>query len=159
MLSYLRRQLSRTIWSRPAIPSSEWRYRNLKRVLLPFVDFAFIVAGVSGALNEVPSLSEFYSDYFVDAMCWAFAVAGLVSFAGVIYPCLWRLEIAAKSLLLGALLSYEMAIFILAAWNGFGGSRVYIFALVLVPVALVTWRLTLLGAEWAERRRTGRPCP
>lgn len=143
---------SRTIWADNAIPPEEWKYRNLKRVALPFIDVAFMVVGIGGALNEVPALSEFYPDWLVDIFCFCFATFAFAALVGVIFPHQWRVEITAKVFIFGALIGFAGALIMIIIDAGGGGSRVYILGGLGIPLSVVVWRLSILAAEWSDRR-------
>jgi hypothetical protein len=156
MRDFLHALRSRTIWADHAIPPEEWKYRNLKRIALPVIDVAFITVGVGGAANQVPALSEFYPDVMVDFFCWLFASFALLALFGVAFPHQWRVEIAAKLLILGALLGFAAALIMIIVEAGGGGSRVYILGGLAIPLTVVVWRLSILGSEWADRSRAKR---
>jgi hypothetical protein len=143
-----------SIWAHNAIPLDEWKYRNLKRVLFPVVDFVFLLSGVSAGYYGVPAISEFFPRYIVDSGATLLLVSGFISFLGVAFPRMWPFEIIARSIILGLLVGYFVALFLLTQAGE--GNRGFILGLSIIPIALTVWRLSLLGSEWQTRRSIAR---
>jgi hypothetical protein len=146
----LKRLFAASIWARGAVPPEEWKYRNLKRITLPFIDFMFILGGVSAARYGVPAISEFFDDSVVDMFSFALSFIAILCLLGVSFPKLWGLEALAKSALVGLMGGYVVALFMLTAVGE--GNRGFVFTVAVVAMALPVWRLSLLGAEWQARR-------
>ena len=146
----MRRILSASIWSPTAIPAEEWKYRNLKRVMFPTIDFLFILGGLSAARFGIPAISEFFPDPVVDAFSYVLSAVGLACLIGVSFPRLWGLEMVSKILLLTQVVGYVTALFLLTAAGE--GNRGFVLIIAAVAVCPVLWRLTLLASEWSERR-------
>lgn len=141
-----------SIWAAGAIPPEEWKYRNLKRVTLPFIDFMFILGGISAARYGVPAISEFFADFVVDLFSYTLSLVAFLCLLGVSFPRLWGLEAIAKSALVGLMGGYVVSLFLLTAAGE--GNRGFVLIVAVVTLALPLWRLSLLGAEWQERRLT-----
>jgi Na+/proline symporter len=146
----LKRLLSASIWGRGAIPVEEWKYRNLKRIALPVLDGLFILGGISAARYGVPAISEFFDDVAVDLFSYGLSLVAFGCLLGVIFPRLWWLEAIAKSALLGLLTGYVVSLFLLTAVGE--GNRGFVLIIAMCSMVLPVWRLTLLAAEWQERR-------
>jgi Na+/proline symporter len=150
----LKRLLSASIWGRGAIPPEEWKYRNLKRVALPILDALFIFGGLSAARYGVPAISEFFDDVAVDLFSYGLSVVAFGCLLGVCFPRLWWLEALAKSALLGLLTGYVVSLFLLTAVGE--GNRGFVLIIAMCSMVFPIWRLTLLTAEWQDRRTQGR---
>lgn len=146
----MHRILSATIWAPNAIPANEWKYRNLKRVMFPVIDFLFILGGFSAARFGIPAISEFFPDPVVDAFSYVLSAVGLACLVGVSFPRLWGLEMVSKILLLAQVAGYVTALFLLTAAGE--GNRGFVLIIAAVAVCPILWRLTLLASKWSERR-------
>lgn len=147
-----KRLFAASIWAHSAVPPEEWKYRNLKRITLPFIDFMFILGGISAARYGVPAISEFFDDMVVDAFSYSLSFVAFLCLLGVSFPRLWGLEAIAKSALIGLMGGYVVSLFLLTAVGE--GNRGFVLIVATVALALPVWRLSLLGAEWQERRLT-----
>lgn len=150
----MRRIYNASIWAHDAIPTSEWKYRNLKRVMFPAIDFLFILGGLSAAKYGVPAISEFFPDMFVDLFAYTLSVVAFTCLIGVLFPRLWPLEVGGKSALLGLMVGYFVALFMLTAAGE--GNRGFVLLVAAVALCPIVWRLSLLGSEWQERRLLAR---
>lgn len=139
-----------TIWAPGAVPASEWKYRNLKRVALPVLDVVFIVAGISAAHYGVPAISEFFPAHVTIFYSYTLSGAAFACLIGVSFPQFWPLEIIAKSVLIGLLLGYITALFILTRAGE--GNRGYVLTIAIASIVLPWWRISILGTEWSDRR-------
>lgn len=139
-----------SIWAHDAIPADEWKFRNMKRVMFPVIDFIFALSGVSAAYYGVPAISEFFPRYIVDSFSTLLLVAGLIAFLGVAFPSLWPFEMAAASIILGLMVGYFISLFILTSVGQ--GNRGFVLGIAAIAITLVTFRLSLLGTEWQDRR-------
>lgn len=138
-----------SIWHEDAIPTGEWKYRSLKRVFLPVLDALMIAGGVYVVVVGVPSLDHIFSHLLVDVLGGVLAGVATVCAVGAIFPRFYAVEIAGKVVLVGILGAYAAALGILAL----SGEKTGFTALVTaVAILLPMFRLTLLGAEIAERR-------
>lgn len=139
-----------SIWAPGAIPATEWKYRNLKRVALPILDVVFFLAGLSAAHYGVPAISEFFPVPVRVFYSYLLSVAALACLIGVAFPRLWPIELAAKSVLIGLLLGYIASLFILTRAGE--GNRGYVLTIAIASVVLPWWRVSMLGTEWSDRR-------
>lgn len=150
MRNPLRRLFAASIWAPEAITVDEWKYRNLKRVLLPAIDLFFIFGGFSAVRFGIPAISEFFPDPVVDAFSFTLSLVAFACLVGVSFPRLWAVEIVAKILLLVQLVTYVTSLFLLTAVGE--GNRGFVLFVSAVAAAVILWRITLLAAEWQERR-------
>lgn len=148
----MRRIYAASIWAHDAIPASEWKYRNLKRIMFPVIDFLFILGGFSAARYGVPAISEFFPDPVVDAFSYALSFVALACFVGVLFPQLWQIEIAGKIALLTLMTGYFVSLLLLTAAGE--GNRGFVLLVAAVALCPIVWRLSLLGSEWQTRRLT-----
>lgn len=138
-----------TIWSKTAIPVDEWKYRNLKRVLLPTVDIFFAIGGFLGASHGIPAVDQVYGPTVSMIGGYAFTVVALVCFIGVAFPRLWLLEVYGKCALLGMIVGY-MGVLVAGAFITHTSSA-YVLSLAGVCLAFVIWRLSILVDEARAR--------
>jgi len=146
MLATLR---SKSIWAKGAIPLIEYKYRNLKRIVLPVIDLIFAGGGIMGAIHGIPALDQIFSREVSEIGGYTFAFVALVCFVGVSFPRLWLLEIFGKSALLGMIGGYIAALI-------FGAfvtktSAAYVLSLAIPSGIFIYWRLTLLSEEARDR--------
>lgn len=108
-MSALGRLWRATIWSRGALPESEWKYRNLKRVWIPVYDLIAIGAGIMAVVHGSRLLDRLYGDA-TDAIGLVFSAVALVCLVGVAFPRLWAVEVVGKVILVGMVIAYMSAI-------------------------------------------------
>lgn len=149
----MRRLFGATIWHPDAIPPDEWKFRWLKRVLLPVYDLVAIGAGIWAALLGSPVLHALFDEPVIDVLGYMLTAVATVCLLGVVFPRLWRWEIAGKVMLVGLLLAYAGAV-VLFRTNPDPSSGFVAFIIVLA-LPLPIFRLTLLGEEIKERREDG----
>lgn len=139
-----------SIWAPNAIPISEWKYRNLKRVLFPIVDVFFILSGISAAYYGVPAISEFFPREVVDTFASLLSLSAIVALLGTIFPRLWGMQMVASSIILGLMVVYVTSLFILTRIGE--GNRGFVLGISAVATAPIFWRISLLSNEWQERK-------
>ena len=100
----------KTIWSPGAIPTDEWKYRNLKRVWLPAYDVVAILAGVVATVQGSPLLNRLFSELLVNMFGTGMAVIAMICLLGVIFPALWAVELVGKAILVGIVSAYATTI-------------------------------------------------
>lgn len=145
---------AKSIWAHDAIPPAEWKYRNLKRVMFPVIDFLFILGGFSAARYGVPAISEFFPDLVVDLFSYALSLVAAVCFIGVLFPRLWPMEIAGKVTLLTLMTGYFVSLLLLTAAGE--GNRGFVLIVAAIALCPIVWRLSLLATEWQTRRLLAR---
>ena len=145
----LARVFAASIWHPDAIPSDEWKYRNLKRVWLPVYDLIAILAGITAAVQGSPLLNSLFTEQLVGSLGVAFAVIAGVCLAGVAFPRLWAAEIVGRVILVGFVAAYATMVLIFPATLTPNHFLVLILAFSL-PLPL--FHLSLLGEERKERR-------
>jgi len=138
--------LKHTVWASDAIPLDEWKYRNLRRVVLPFMDALLILGAISAAGLGVPALNEFFPSVATPIFAYSLLLASITSIVGVIFPKQWRLEISGKVAILGLMVGYLCSLVILVLDGD--GNRAFIFFIAMVTIVIVIWRLSILGSEW-----------
>lgn len=148
-MNLMRKLFEMSIWAPHAIPADEWKFRNQKRVMFPVIDILFILSGISAAYYGVPAISEFFPRYVVDSGATLLSFSGLVAFLGVAFPRLWPFEIVAKSTMLGLMVGYVVALFILTSVGE--GNRGFVLGVAMISLCPIVWRLSLLGTEWQDR--------
>jgi hypothetical protein len=148
----LRRLARASIWGRTSVSAEDARLAGLLRYGLPGLDILLIMFGLFGFDGSIPALRDtFSSDY---ASWWGFilAVAAAVCFVGVAFPaCLWRIEFAGKAVLIGLLVVYALAVFLIGGTQGDTGRAAVGWALLALCV-LPVWRLFDIPRE---RKRHG----
>lgn len=146
----MRRLWRHTIWHTDAIPPEEWKWRKLKRVWLPLYDLIAIGAGVWASLFGSPVLHVLFHKTVIDTAGIVLAVVATICLLGVVFPRLWRWEIAGKVTLVSLLGSYAVAVMLFRTNpDPSAGFVVFILAL---SLPLPIFRLDLLGEEIKERR-------
>lgn len=149
MRQLLAKFIARTIWAPDAIPLSEFKYRNLKRVVLPLIDVVWMIGGILGSNHGIPTLDKIYGPEVSGIGGVAFAVIAFVCLLGISFPSLWRLEIFGKSTLLGMVTGYIGALVFTAFVTQ--TSAAYVISLAAVSIIIIIWRLTLLAQEARDR--------
>lgn len=146
----LRRIGRSSIWHPDAISPDEWKFRNLKRVWLPFYDLVAFGAGIWAAMFGSPLLRSLFDDPVIDVMGFGLAFVALVCFLGVAFPRLWKVEIVGKVVLMSLLGTYAFTVAVFRT-NPDPSAGFVAFVLVLA-LPLPLFRLLLLGEEIKERR-------
>lgn len=150
--SLLHRVWSASVWSPFGVSENDWRYRNLYRVVLPLTDLFFAYFGIVGWAKGVVSVQNAAGHGYATWWAAAIAVAALVALVGVAFPRLWWLELIAKVVLVGQVLSY-VVIYVARIITDFSASASA--GLVLILILLPAWRVGDLGLEWWKHRRGG----
>ena len=141
--------MMKTIWSPGAIPTDEWKYRNLKRVWLPTYDVVAILAGVVATVQGSPLLNRLFSELLVNMFGTGMAVIAMVCLLGVIFPALWAVELVGKAVLVGMVSAYAATILLFAS-NPQPNDFIVLMLAFSLPLPL--FRISLLGEEIKERR-------
>ncbi len=138
-----------SIWAHGAIPLTEYKYRNLKRVVLPVVDVLFALGGVLGATHGIPTLDQVFQHSVAEVGGFAFAVVAFLCLLGVSFPRFWLLEVWGKSALFGMMIAYVGSL----VYSSFitHTSAAYVLSLAGACIALVLWRLSILVQEARDR--------
>lgn len=137
------------MWAPDALAIDEWRWRGIRRVLLPIYDLAMMIGGVIGAYAGIPAIEKFFPETVTDIGSAALAGAGFACFIGVAIPRAWLIEAIGKLVILALLAAYGIAIFILAGDGDLTRGFVLIiaFCAMLVPAG----RLAMITGEIQER--------
>lgn len=138
-----------SIWDRDAIPAGEWKYRHIKRLWLPLYDVGVLCAAIAGVVFGVPAIEEFYTTALLHSVAAFVMLAAVACLAGVAFPALWRLEVVAKSCILGVLLIYAIALLVLTADGDPNRGFVAIIALLAMGPPLI--RMSILREERLAR--------
>lgn len=153
MKSALRRLRSYTIWDKGAIPESESKYRNLKRIYLPGYDLIVVFIGIMGALFGSDLLNRIFHPELVDILSITFATVGAVCFMGIAFPRLWAIEMASKIILLGMIAGYIASIIIYGTRLGETNlPNLFVIGMIALGLPVVLFRLELLGLEYRQRK-------
>lgn len=142
--------LRHTIWDEDAIPVEEYKYRNLKRIVLPVLDALLMAAGVFGSIYGIPSIDMIYPPWVADIGGLGCALIAFGCLIGVAIPRASLVEIISKSALLGVMTTYVIAL-TLGAFHG-RPQVSYLIPIIVGLMGLFVWRLSLLGVEARERR-------
>jgi hypothetical protein len=145
------RLLARSIWAHDAIPLSEWKYRNLKRVWLPLYDVLAIAAGLSALAYGSRLLNRVLGTHAVDAVGAGFAVVAFVCLIGSAFPRLWLVAIIGKLVLVGIIVAYMAAIIIFPSVPD-EAPNWFIVVMLAFGLPLACFQLNMLGEEWKDRR-------
>lgn len=139
-----------TVWDPDAIPSEEFKYRNLKRMWLPVFDAVVMLMGYLAFLHGSPILNRMFPGWLVDVSGIALLTASAVALVGVVTPRLYMMEIAAKVIMLSLLGTYSVII-----WTSFFQGEVqsgFVAAELMLPILFPLFRLQILGEEIKQRR-------
>jgi hypothetical protein len=112
------------------------------RVWLPLYDGLAILAGLIAFYIGSPLMNRLFPSWVVDWTAIVFAVAGVITFFGVVIPRLWRVEIGGKVLMSFLMTTYAMLVLTFPSRDGQTN------AFVTVILIMATWgiypRLTKL---------------
>jgi hypothetical protein len=143
------RALRNTIWAHDAIPASEWVFRNIKRVWLPIYDVIIIGSSIAGVVYGVPVIETIFPEGVATGGSIALGFSALVAGVGLAFPALPTLEAWAKSCLLGLIVGYAGALFLLAADGD--PNRALIAGIALCSTIPAIIRLDILKNERQKR--------
>lgn len=141
-----------SVWGPLGVAPDDWRYRNLYRVVLPLTDLFFAYFGIVGWAKGVGSVRDAAGGGYATWWAAAIAVAAIAALIGVAFPRLWWLELIAKIVLVGQVLSY-VVLYVVRIITDFSASASA--GLVLILILLPAWRIGDLGLEWWKHRRGG----
>lgn len=147
----MRQLLAHSIWARDAIPLTEWKYRNLKRVWLPLYDVLAVWAGINALAYGSRLLNRVLGTHAVDAVGAGFAVVAFVCLLGIAFPRLWLVEIIGKLVMVGMIIAYMAAIILYPSMPA-EAPNWFIVAMLAFGLPLACFRLSMLGEEWKDRR-------
>lgn len=150
-MSFFQRLYRASIWHPDAIPVLELKYAAMKRRLLPAVDLVCIYMGVWGSVFGLPSVDMTYGGVISRVAGAAFAVFSFAALVGIAFVRLYALEIIAKALMIGCLLTYGMAVVLTTSEVG-EASRMYVLGLITIAILLVLFRLSILRHERSVRK-------
>lgn len=154
-MPFLARIASASIWAPGALDHEPKKFRSLWRVWLPLYDILAVVAGILAALFGSQILFHVFGYVLVPILGVAFAAASFVAFLGVAFPRLWRVEVAAKCVMIGMVVGYVFCILFLPSDRQIasqGTPAFFVACMLLVGLPLVAFRLSMLSEEWFERR-------
>lgn len=141
-----------TIWYRHAIPLAEWKYRGLKRIVLPLVDVFLVYSGSQAIAWGAPSIGILYDKWVMDIYSISFTVAAGIALLAVIIPAAWLIELLSKTALVGLLSTYTLTLFFLSSQGS--EARNFISGICAALCTVLIWRMILIGSEWSTRRET-----
>lgn len=147
----LQRLWAQTIWAKGAIPPTEWKYRNLKRVWLPLYDAIAIIAGWMAMWFGSRLLFRIFDMHLVDAVAAFYSLIAFVCLIGVAFPRLAGVEAAGKVILVGLIAGYIGAIIFYSKNPPGEPAPWFIVAMLAGLLPMPLFRLSLLGDEWAGR--------
>lgn len=148
-----RRVALASVWAPGALPDKTKSEREALRVIFPVFDLLMIAAGWFGYVFVVPALSEVFSNRLVDGLCVFFSAVAATCLVGVAFPCLWRIELYAKEVLLALLIGFVATLgAIISGATGLHpgpsvDSRWYFVPFVLLAALLVLWRCAWITRE------------
>ena len=148
----LGRLLAQTVWHRDGIPAEDWKYRRLVRLWLPLYDIVAVVTGLSGLLFGSPLLDKLFTEEVTNVFTGTFVVVATATLMTVIFPCLWRVEIAAKVLLVGLVTAYIFTILVYGSPGPTGLPNLFVAGMLAFGLPFALFRLDLLGQDILERR-------
>lgn len=151
----MRHLLKHTIWAPGAIPVDEWKYRNLKRVWLPFYDIMFVWAGLIAVRFGIPSLDTILPAWMSDTLGYTLVVVAILCLIGVAIPRLWFFEVGAKTALLAILITYFLALRVVAGETGGTDTRAFVSVITLISAIPILIRMNILSEEARARRVRG----
>jgi len=140
----------RSIWHPDAIPEDEGEVaRDLKRWVLPVVDFFLIVGSYLGLNGGLPTFAIVYNHTVAAVLSGAVLLFAIGCLFGISFPRLWALELSAKCGLAFVLLTYALFLLVLAA--GEYPARGFVAGVTAALSVVIVGRIVWLCRE--ERRR------
>ncbi|QDF16991.1 membrane protein [Microbacterium phage TinyTimothy] len=146
--------LRNTVWEKGALDGEPRKYRALVRVWLPIYDGIAIAAGIFAILFGSSLLDRIYGD-LTDVIGAVYSFVAFVCLIGVAHPHLWKVEVMAKIVLIGMLLSYVLAVLISPSPQQIAyasGPSWFVAAMLCWGVPMAGFRLTQLAVEEFERQ-------
>lgn len=138
--------LSKTIWGRKSIPYEEWHYRNLKRIMFPFINVMYFFAGIVSLNHGVWPLNQHFPSEILNTFSILLSVSAVICFIGISIPKLWIVEIIGKSMIIGLMAGYIVSIALV------NEAQYFDLFVSIVAITPIVWRVSLLGGEWQTRR-------
>jgi len=109
----LRQAFRASIWGPESVEAADDRLRFQLRVGLPVYDLLLITFGIFAAISGTPALKDTFGESYANSWGFLLAVAAAVALLGVSFPSqLWRVEFISKSLIIGLLVMYAGAVFV-----------------------------------------------
>lgn len=149
-MTWLRRLYAESIWHPDAIPSEDWKYRNLKRIWMPFYFVIAIYSGAAAIASGSRLLFRLFGQDLTDWLGAAYFLVAFVALVSVAFPRLWAPSIVATSLLAGMVAGYISMI--LVAPSAPGDPNWFIVGMLGWGLPLSAFYVNLLGEEIKERR-------
>lgn len=139
-----------SIWAPGAIPESEKKYANMKRIFLPCFDIIMGWAGFAAVARGVPAMEVVLSEHITDLLGWGLVAVANSALLGIAFPKLWTLELTAKAGLMVILMSYFVSLRIQIE-NTQTDTRSFLSVIVFSSMVLILIRINILAYEWQER--------
>lgn len=156
MFSKLRKH---SIWAKGYYGPDQEAERFFVSVLLPLYDLVVIVAGALVVAFGLPTMETIFSPPLVDFLGYIVIAAGSVCLVGVSFPALWRAEVYGKGVLVGAIISYSLSLFVLGVLGSFNfpdvihqPGRFAASAIVLLALFSPAARMKFLAIEARKRK-------
>lgn len=148
----IRRLYRMSIWHPLAIPLGEWKYRNLKRVWMPFYASVAVYCGWTAVTQGSPLLNKLIPPEVVDTSGIIFMIAACIAFACVAFPALWAGAIASLLVIVSMLGAYISTIYFFGPGED---PNQFVIGMLTFGIPMAFMYLNLLGEEWKERRHEG----
>lgn len=144
-----------TVWAPGALDHEPKKFRTLWRVWLPLYDVIAITAGFFAYSHGSNLLNGIFGPLVVDIVGLGFMAVAVLCLVAVVHPKLWKLEIGAKSLLIGMVATYIWVILFLPSNQQLatsGAPSYFVACMLAFGLPLALFRLTQLGEEQYDRR-------
>lgn len=144
--------LGKTIWVPKIFFSTDWSYRNIKRIYFPLLYALYFSAAIVGLIYGVPAIDDVFGQFHVDIPLYFAAFFALMCLVGAVIPSFNHLETVGSVLLLGVATMYLVTLIITV----FTVDITRFFPLVVTMAALTPLfaRISLIGGE-LQSNRTG----
>lgn len=145
--------LGKTIWVPKIFFSTDWSYRNIKRIYFPVIYTLYLLSAILGILFGVPAIKDAFGEPEINLPLYFAVLFSLMCLLGAIFPKLKHLETAGSVLLLGVASMYLVTSAIVVFT--IDPHRVFGLILTLVAITPLFARISLIGGE-LQTTRTGK---
>lgn len=108
------KQLARkSIWAPGSVEAIDDRLKFQLRVGLPVYDGLLISFGVFAGISGTPALKDTFGEAYANSWGFILGISAIIALIGIAFPnYLWRVEFFAKSIIIGLLVMYAAAVFV-----------------------------------------------
>jgi hypothetical protein len=137
--------LGKTIWVPKIFFSTDWSYRNIKRIYFPTIYALYFLAAIVGILYGVPAIKDVFGELQIEVPLYFAVFFALMCLVGAVIPALKHLETVGSVLLLGVASMYLVTLAITVFTIDI--HRFFPLVVTIAAISPLFARISLIGGE------------